>query len=58
MKVEDGFQQTPIVLPLPYTGDQALQSLLERTLPHSVHGKVDSELRKFERRIAGRECSP
>ncbi|BGP33463.1 hypothetical protein JCM10296v2_005265 [Rhodotorula toruloides] len=53
MKVEQGFQQTPLVLPLPYTSDHALQSLLGRTLPHSVHGKVDDELRHFERRIAG-----
>ncbi|BGP25901.1 acyl-CoA dehydrogenase [Rhodotorula toruloides] len=53
MKVEQGFQQTPVTLPLPYTCDQALQSLLERTLPRPIHGKVDDELRQFETRIAG-----
>ncbi|BGP09477.1 hypothetical protein JCM10049v2_005348 [Rhodotorula toruloides] len=53
MKVEQGFQQTPLTLPPPYSSDHALHSLLERTLPHSIHGKVDDELRQFEKRIAG-----
>lgn len=57
MRVEQGFQQTPLKLPLPYSSDHALHSLLERTLPHSIHGKVDDELRQFEKRIAGRECA-
>ncbi|GAA5929892.1 hypothetical protein JCM1841_001252 [Sporobolomyces salmonicolor] len=53
MRVEEGFQQTPLELPLAYTGDPALQSLLERELPRPVFEQVREELTSFEQRLAG-----
>ncbi|GAA5866400.1 hypothetical protein JCM8547_000766 [Rhodosporidiobolus lusitaniae] len=53
MRIEEGFQQTPLRLPLAYTGDAALRPLLERLLPREVFERVDEELKQFEQRLAG-----
>ncbi|GAA6010646.1 hypothetical protein JCM11491_003008 [Sporobolomyces phaffii] len=53
MKVEQGFQQTPLDIPLAYSTDTALQALLERVLPSRIFAQVHDELETFELRLAG-----
>ncbi|GAA5914986.1 hypothetical protein JCM8208_005023 [Rhodotorula glutinis] len=53
MRIEDGFQQPPISLRPPYSGDEPLNALLLRLLPGEVHRVVAADLERFEHRIAG-----
>ncbi|GAA6032121.1 hypothetical protein JCM8097_007083 [Rhodosporidiobolus ruineniae] len=53
MRIEEGFQQQPLELPLPYSGDPLLRAILERLLPPAVHVQVDGELKQWEQRLAG-----
>ncbi|GAA6003787.1 hypothetical protein JCM10207_003599 [Rhodosporidiobolus poonsookiae] len=53
MRIEEGFQQTPLQLPLPYSSDHHLQAVLQRMAGNEVGRKVDEELRRFEQRVAG-----
>ncbi|GAA6060682.1 hypothetical protein JCM10212_005064 [Sporobolomyces blumeae] len=53
MRIEEGFQQTPLQLPLAYTDDHALRSLLERVLPSNVFQATEDDLKRFEKRLAG-----
>ncbi|GAA5998503.1 uncharacterized protein JCM10292_002742 [Rhodotorula paludigena] len=54
MLVHEGFQQTPVALPLPWSSDEPLQRLLERLLPAPLfRHELVPELEQFEQRIAG-----
>ncbi|GJN90336.1 hypothetical protein Rhopal_003345-T1 [Rhodotorula paludigena] len=54
MLVHEGFQQTPLALPLPWSSDEPLQRLLERLLPAPLfRHELVPEIEKFEQRIAG-----
>jgi hypothetical protein len=55
MRIEDGFQQTPLSLPPAWDDDLALQGVLQRLLPDKVYGEIDQELKGFQDRLAGRK---
>lgn len=52
MRIEEGFQQRPIALSAPYSGDETLKALLSRLLPADIHRAVAADLERFERRVA------